>query len=241
MSSNTLALCQQSLTVPLTPQNYDYLHSSHHCRLGHERLPNSIKNPVRKRVLPDDKVHEGGETDSPGNRCCCGSWKHGSPRHIEYFNLFFAEKLGGNRLQKECDTICQGAETGKKWETRTNLGFEISQVPFYERSCKEYILCTCRKSLPGVHLVYLHASRPATAIVVSYLTYLWFSTSSASSDHVDSPYEHRSDKLQSHTPPPRQISRSATSTSGYLVWDHVAIANQNPAPTQVMKRADKKL
>jgi hypothetical protein len=129
----------------------------------------------------------------------------------------------------------------KEWETRTNLGFEISQVPFYERSCKEYILCTCRKSLPGVHLVNLHASRSATAIVVSYLTYLWFSTSSASSDHLDSPYEHRSDKLQSHTPPPRQISRSATSTSGYLVWDHIAIANQNPAPTQVMKRADKKL
>ncbi len=70
---------------------------------------------------------------------------------------------------------------------------------------------------------------------------LWFSTSSASSDHLDSSYEHRSDKLQSHTPPPRQISRSATSTSGYLVWDHIAIANQNPAPTQLMKRADKKL
>ncbi len=89
--------------------------------------------------------------------------------------------------------------------------------------------------------MYLHASRPATAIVVSYLTYLWFSTSSASSDHLDSSYEHRSNKLQSHTPPPRQISRSATSTSGYLVWDHIAIANQNPTPTQLMKRADKKL
>ncbi len=31
----------------------------------------------------------------------------------------------------------------KEWETRTNLGFEISQVPFCERSCKEYILCIC--------------------------------------------------------------------------------------------------
>lgn len=68
MSSNTLALCQQSLSVLLTPQNYDYLRSSHHCRLGHERLPNSIKIHIKKRVLPDDKVHDGGETDSPGNR-----------------------------------------------------------------------------------------------------------------------------------------------------------------------------
>lgn len=127
---------------PSLRKTYDYFRSSHHCRLGHERLPDSIKIPIWKRVLPDDKVYNGGETDSPGNRCCCGSWKHGSPRHIEYFNLFLAEKLGWIRLQKECDTICQGAETGKRVGNKNQPGIWDIASPLLW------------KIFQGVHLVY---------------------------------------------------------------------------------------
>jgi hypothetical protein len=143
MSSNTLALCQQSLSVPLTPQNYDCLRSSHLCRLGHDRLPNSIKIAIRKRVLPDDKVHDGGETDSPGNSCCCGSWKHGSPRHIDISIYFWQKSWAEIDCKRSVIQSVREQKREKEWETRTNLGFEISQVPFSERSCKEYILCIC--------------------------------------------------------------------------------------------------
>jgi len=52
----------------------------------------------------------------------------------------------------------------KEWETRTNLGFEISQVPFYERSFKEYILCTAERACQE----YILCTRPASCTDSAY-------------------------------------------------------------------------